>query len=182
MKTSIEIEFKTLISKEDYERLLKDFDLEDNVFTQVNYYLDSPDFFLRNNNMALRIRHKNGIYKLTLKRPHEDGCLYEDSVLIDEELTENILKNGYIPKELGLDIMVYPKAELITHRVSTPYQEGRLFFDKSEYNGCVDYEVEYEADDLKEGLVIFHDFLKEKNIPYKQGLHKIDRVYNKLGI
>ena len=44
MKTSIEIEYKTLITKEKYEELIKSFNLEDNIFHQINFYFDSDDF------------------------------------------------------------------------------------------------------------------------------------------
>lgn len=182
MKTSIEIEYKTLISEDKYKELLKSFDLEENVFHQINFYFDTDDFYLRNNSMALRIRHKGTIYKLTLKRPHEDGCLYEDSILLTKDKAIEMINNGFIPSAYGIDKKVSLKATLETNRVSTPYEDGKLFFDQSIYADTTDYEVEYEASDLKQGLVTFKNFLSEYNIPHKTGKHKIDRVYEKLGI
>ena len=41
MKTNLEIEFKTLIDEETYEKMLKKFDLENNVFEQINHYFDT---------------------------------------------------------------------------------------------------------------------------------------------
>ncbi len=182
MKTSIEIEYKTLITKDKYDELLQTFDLEGNIFRQKNYYFDDENFYLRKNNMALRIRHKGDIYKMTLKRPHPDGCLYEDSILLTKEKALDLIKNGFCPSEYGLDINVTLKATLETNRASTPYLDGKLFFDQSIYCDIVDYEVEYEASDLKQGLKTYKNFLKEFNIPHKNGKHKIDRVYEKLSI
>lgn len=182
MKTSIEIEYKTLISLEEYRALLKEFDLEGNIFNQKNFYFDTDDFYLRKNDMALRIRHKGEIYKLTLKHPHEDGSLYEDSILLSKEQALDMIKNGFIPKEYGINSKVVLKATQETNRVSTPYLDGKLFFDESVYYDETDYEVEYEASDLKQGLKTFKDFLHEHKIAYKTGMHKIDRVYQKLGL
>lgn len=182
MKTSIEIEYKTLITKEKYEELIKSFNLEDNIFHQINFYFDSDNFYLRNNQMALRIRHKGDIYKLTLKRPHEDGCLYEDSILLTKDKALDMINNGFVPSAFGLNIKVTLKGTLETNRVSTPYEDGKLFFDQSIYCDSIDYEVEYEASDLKQGLKTFKNFLKDHNVPYQVGKHKIDRVYEKLGI
>ena len=46
MYTSLEIEFKTAISKDEYEKLIKLFDLENDIFTQTNYYFDTLDYSL----------------------------------------------------------------------------------------------------------------------------------------
>ena len=132
--------------------------------------------------MALRIRHKGDIYKLTLKRPHEDGCLYEDSILLTKDKALKMIESGFIPEGFGLTEMVNLKATLETNRVSTPYEDGKLFFDQSIYCNTIDYEVEYEASDLKQGLLTFKEFLDANNIEYKTGKHKISRVYEKLGI
>ena len=43
MYTSVEIEFKTKISKDEYEKLIKLFDLKDKIFSQTNYYFDTPN-------------------------------------------------------------------------------------------------------------------------------------------
>ena len=57
MTVNKEIEFKTLITKEQYEKLLKDFNLENNIFTQTNYYFDTEDAKLLQEKTVLRIRH-----------------------------------------------------------------------------------------------------------------------------
>ena len=51
----LEIEMKTLLSKEEYQRLQGKFS-EITPITQKNYYLDTPDFYLRQHKIAMRIR------------------------------------------------------------------------------------------------------------------------------
>ena len=46
MQKHLEIEFKTYISKEQYENLLEKFNLNDKVFKQTNYYFDDSNFSL----------------------------------------------------------------------------------------------------------------------------------------
>lgn len=182
MKTSIEIEFKTLLNEEQYNSLLDLFEIRNNVFKQENYYFDTNDFYLRKNGMALRIRHKGSIFKMTLKTPFE-GNLREDSILLDEETAKNYIAYGFNLKDiLNVDLNVYNTAMQETFRATTPYKDGRLFIDKSNYYGKTDYELEYEVDEKEEGLKIFHEFLKENNITYSRSLHKIDRVYSKKNI
>ena len=46
MKTNIEIEFKTLIDENTYLKMLKLFNLENNVFEQINHYFDTDKLFI----------------------------------------------------------------------------------------------------------------------------------------
>lgn len=43
MDKNKEIEFKTFISKEQYENLLEEFHLTNNIFPQTNFYFDTED-------------------------------------------------------------------------------------------------------------------------------------------
>lgn len=181
MKSSIEIEFKTLMSEDKYNEMIKNFDLIDNVFTQENYYFDTDDFYIRNNGLGLRIRHKGNIWKITMKRPCE-GYLCEYSIMLNFDEAQNYIQNGFNLKEFGYDIEVKLKACNVTERAKTPYKNGVLFFDKSTYHGVVDFEVEYEADDSSKGLDVFKDFLKENNIEYKPSYHKEERAFKALGL
>lgn len=182
MKTSIEIEFKSMINNEEYDRLINMFDLKDNIFHQVNYYFDSDDFYLRNNKMALRIRNKGNSFKFTMKTPFEGG-IREDSILLSRDEALYYIDNGLNLKELyGIDVFVNVKACLETYRAITPYKDGKLFLDKAIYANKVDYEIEYEVDEREEGLKIFHDFLKENNIKYSYEDHKINRCYKAYGL
>jgi len=91
----LEIEMKTLLSKEEYDRLLAQFSKVTPV-TQKNYYLDTPYFYLRHHKIAMRIRTFDTSAELTIKIPQEVGALELNQNLTPEE-TENILQNNKFP-------------------------------------------------------------------------------------
>ena len=68
----LEIEMKTLLSEEEYNRLLAQFS-EVTPITQKNYYLDTPDFYLRKHKIAMRIRTFDNSAELTIKIPQAVG-------------------------------------------------------------------------------------------------------------
>lgn len=177
MNMNKEIEFKTLITKEKYQELVKDFDLENNVFSQTNYYFDTDDTQLMKNHTVLRIRQKGASYKLTKKIRAEVGA-DETHILISKEKAEDMLKNGLDASIIGIPYFVKKISELTTYRVSSPYKDGTIFFDRSEYYGHVDYEIEYEVDEVVQGKRDFIDFLNSYDIPYKESIRKSKRAYD----
>ena len=177
MKTNIEIEFKTFITKEKYDYLIGQFDLEGNIFSQVNYYFDTANLDLLNANLVLRIRKKGSFYKLTSKS-HSDNGAYETHILLDEDEALNMIQNGFDANIIGINHFVKNICALQTDRVSTPYKDGVVFFDKSSYYGKVDYEIEYEVDSYKEGKVAFKAFLDEFDIPSVPSIRKSYRAYS----
>src|SRR5690625_4831450 len=88
----IEIEYKVLLSKTQYERLAKNLPFPA-AMTQVNYYFETDQFDLKTNGSALRIRKKNGNYVLTLKEPHEEGILETHDKLTTAEFFQCIAGN-----------------------------------------------------------------------------------------
>ena len=177
MTKNIEIEFKTFISEDVYNNLIKEFELENNIFSQTNYYFDTEDTILMQEKTVLRIRQKGSNYKLTKKTRAEVGA-DETHLLISKEQAENFLQNGFDAKIINLPYYVKNIAQLTTHRASTPYKNGTLFLDKSEYYGKVDYEIEYEVDEEKEGLKDFKNFLDSHNITFKESIRKSKRAYD----
>ena len=177
MYVNKEIEFKTFITEEQYNNLLKEFGLDNNVFAQTNHYFDTDDTKLIAEQTVLRIRQKGNNFKITKKTRAEVGA-DETHILISKEKALDILKNGFDASIIGLPYYVHKVAELTTYRVSTPYKNGTLFFDKSEYYGNVDYEIEYEVDDVKEGTLDFQKFLDDHNIIYKESIRKSKRAYD----
>lgn len=172
-----EIEFKTFITQEKYEALLKEFELENNVFAQTNFYFDTDDTKLMEEKTVLRIRQKGSNYKLTKKTRAEVGA-DETHQLISKEKAEDLLANGFDAKIMDLPYFVHLIAQLTTYRASAPYKNGTIFFDKSVYYGHVDYEIEYEVDDVKEGKVEFDNFLSSHGIEFKESIRKSKRAYD----
>lgn len=66
MHTNTEVEFKTLLSKEEYERLMELFKGNRTDF-QTNHYFDTPRFSLKALDASLRVREREDL-ELTLKR------------------------------------------------------------------------------------------------------------------
>lgn len=179
MTKNIEIEFKTIVSKAQYESLLKRFKLEDNVFKQINYYFDTDTYELNQKQMVLRIRQKSDVYyKVTLKSQSDQGA-YENHLLLSKAQAEHMINHGFNTKDYfeNLDYFVKFRVSLDNYRVSTPYQDGVLFLDRCEYCNTVDYEIEYEVNNYHEGLRVFETFLKEHEIDYQPTKRKSERAF-----
>lgn len=177
MTTNQEIEFKTFITKEKYEELLNSFDLENNIFSQTNHYFDTNALDLMNNKVVLRIRQKGNYYKLTKKAQADVGSI-ESHILVKPDIAQQMIQNGFDANIIDLNFQVRKIAELTTYRVSTTYKDGTIFFDRSEYYGNIDYEVEYEVDSEEQGKIDFEGFLAEFNIPFKESIRKSQRAYS----
>lgn len=66
MKNHLEIEYKTLLTKSEYKRLLTDFS-DVSPILQTNHYIDTPDLDMKNHRFSLRIRTFEDSAELTLK-------------------------------------------------------------------------------------------------------------------
>lgn len=184
MTKELEIEFKNLVTKEEYIKLLNAFGYQaEDAQTQVNHYFDTADFQLRSQKSALRIRQKDETYECTLKIPAKNGY-YEITDSLTPDQAENILeKRSFSALEVNEALkemnVVSDKLDLLgsltTHRIEFPYNNGLLVLDHSKYHGIEDFEVEYEVDDYREGEQKFQAFLQDHNIPNRKTDKKIAR-------
>ncbi|CEG26119.1 CYTH domain-containing protein [Bacillus sp. B-jedd] len=188
MGQNIEIEFKNLLQKDEFERISEHFGLlEDSFKKQVNHYFDTQEFSLKDKGSALRIREKGGQSILTLKQPHEEGLLETDQLLSQKEaeavLEEGALPAGRVAVEIGkLGVNVSDLSyfgTLATTRAELPYQNGLLVLDHSTYLDTEDYELEYEAAEYSEGKQTFETLLHQLGIPERQTPNKIRRFYTR---
>lgn len=177
MNTNKEIEFKTFITKDKYDELLHEFKLSNNIFSQTNFYFDTEDSKLMNEHTVLRIRQKCNSYKLT-KKTRADVGADETHILLSKDNAKTMLEKGFDANIIGIPYTVKKVAELTTYRASSPYKDGIIFFDRSEYYGHVDYEIEFEVDEVKQGLADFQYFLKSHNIEYKESIRKSKRAFD----
>lgn len=178
MPTNIELEFKTKITEEQYNKLIAEFELDNNIFPQTNFYFDTPDLKLYKKHTVLRIRQKGSNFKLTKKERGEqanEAC--ESHIFLQEDKALEFLKNGFDANIIEINSFVNNVCELTTYRARTTYKDGILFFDKSEYYGHTDYEIEYEVDSIEQGKKDFTSFLTEHNIPYVEPERKSTRAY-----
>lgn len=186
MSQQIEIEYKNLLSKEEYELLLDYFKVEKSqIKKQINHYFDSAGFALKNLRSALRIREKGDKYELTLKQPAEVGLLETNQVLTAEE-AKLLLRNGSLPNGpvksalliAGVDVDALEFfGTLTTNRVELEYKGGLLVFDHSQYLNVEDFELEYEVTQPELGKANFQQLLLNMNIPIRKTDNKIQRFY-----
>lgn len=182
----LEIEFKTLLTKEEYHSL-EDFFKDQPPIRQTNHYIDTPDHAIRNNRMALRIRTLADRAELTLKVPQDAGHFeYNQALTFDQVeafLSKKKLPQGEIASFLtdlniplsALDVW----GSLETDRREKRIPKGLLAFDRSRYNSIEDYELEMEVDATSDETY-FHEFLKEKQIEYKPAKSKVARLAQSL--
>ncbi|BCB03052.1 CYTH domain-containing protein [Bacillus sp. KH172YL63] len=186
MAQEIEIEFKNLVTEEEFLLLTDHFHIsEENFISQDNHYFDTVDFQLKNKHSALRIRQKDGTYTLTLKTPLKEDLLETHQPLSKEEAV-SLLAGGTFPQgevtealqsmEINCDALEL-FGTLTTTRAEIDYKEGLLVFDKSSYLGKEDFELEYEAKERKSGEAAFRELLKQLNIPMRKTDNKIKRFY-----
>ena len=192
MVQEIEIEFKNLLTKNEFELLMQKYNVTIKDFiSQENYYFDTADFSLKDKQSALRIRKKQDKYILTLKQPHEQGLLETH-----QELTENqafTLLNSEVAqifdgsvKEAVSALGINPDAlqylgALKTDRIEIIDNENILVLDHSFYLNHEDYELEYEVKDPETGKNKFLEILEQNNIPLRTTKNKIQRFFELKG-
>ncbi|MBT2570394.1 CYTH domain-containing protein [Planococcus sp. ISL-110] len=184
MTKELEIEFKNMLTKEEYRRLLEDFAAFHNgPVTQHNHYFDTADFQLKDQRSALRIRNKSGRFECTLKTPAPVGHYEITDKLTEEQARRMLDLKTFEAAEVAdalktLDIAIAELTTigtLTTHRVEFDYLGGLLVIDHSEYNGQEDFELEFEVTDAETGLERFLSFLQKQEIPERSAQKKIAR-------
>ncbi|WP_377889575.1 CYTH domain-containing protein [Alkalihalobacillus sp. R86527] len=185
MAQEIEIEFKNMITVNEYHSLLASYQQSsNNIKTQTNDYFDSAQFALRDKGAALRVRKKKDGLVLTLKEPAQKGLL-ETHQVITEETFHSIRETGVLPEgdvskqvvNLGLTDNLLHLGSLTTHRAEVKLTSGLLVLDHSEYLGHEDYELEFEVTDYEQGERAFHHLLREHGIEIKKAKNKIQRFF-----
>ncbi|WP_163537064.1 CYTH domain-containing protein [Gracilibacillus sp. YIM 98692] len=188
MSQEIEIEFKNLLTKKEFNQVLKYFLTNDShKIVQVNHYFETKAMDLKNKQAALRIREKEDSYQLTLKQPNPEGAgLLETHANLTEDeasdwINDEVKYNQKIVKQLQqLDIdynKLHYGGQLKTVRYEFPYKDTTIVLDHSFYNDVEDYELELEAKDEAYGKEIFDDILHQFDIPLRKTDNKIKRFY-----
>lgn len=188
MNQEVEIEYKNLLTKAEFDRLLKQYSFPEKANVQINYYLETNNFALKEKGCALRVREKNGRYILTLKEPHTHGLLETHDTLTKEEMN-HVLYGGTLVKKdvadrlLTLDIplsSLHYYGKVTTARRETEFDHALLVLDHSIYNGTDDYELEVEAPTEAIGTHVFEQLLQKQDIQKRETPNKIERFFNSL--
>lgn len=171
---SIEKEIKIMLQEVEFYTL-KDY-LEKKctkvtVKNQINYYFDTNSYYLKKNNYSFRVRYSNGNYELTLKKrikkvlnksiKNELNIQITNDIfhqIMDKGISRNqnrdlfdvLLENSTIPIDSTIQLL----GELKTFRQFYYVNEFEepLILDISYYLNKVDYEMEWEVDNLDDSI------------------------------
>ncbi len=178
MYEQLEIEFKSLLTCDEFDSLVARFDLKDKFTKQYNYYFDTEDHFILKSASSFRIRFKNGKYKITYKSRKTTNSLIERSINIDSDKALFYLENGFSDDIINVNLpVIHHCGTLMTERASFKIGDGEIFLDKNYYSNIVDYEIEFECNNEKTGKNVFSNFLNEHSIQFRDSKPKIVRAF-----
>lgn len=182
MKQELEIEFKNLVSEQEFTSLTQAFAIT-NFHEQTNTYFDTATGKLKSLGGALRIRQKAELCECTLKLPNPDGAgLFEFTQQLPHKPVSLALLNQaeqvltYLQQYDIWSHELKMLTSLTTKRCEIPYRGGILVFDESFYNTQHDFEIEFEYPSFIEGQNIFQELLTTYNIPFRETPSKIKRA------
>ena len=185
MSQQMEIEFKNLLTKEEYTRLLTFFNIGPaQIIKQENHYFDTPNYDLKKASRGLRIRVLPHHIECTLKERSSENAHLETTDPLTADVAAQMIRGltfeapSVVQRLLEMNVNVAELqlfGSLTTNRVELEYEGGLLVFDHSFYLQCEDYEVEYETNDEHTGFVIFEQFLTQHNIEKRYAKKKIAR-------
>ena len=178
MATSIEIEAKALLTKKDYNKVLKHFKLDVvDGYIQKNYYIDTENKDLRKLGLSLRVRRLNG-YVISFKLPMAEGLLEKTQTLSREQF-EDFDTHGKFPEgdisDFIESLYISPSdlkiiATLTTLRIEQEYEDLTLAIDENRYGELQDFELEMEATSMKKAQYLLKKVCEEVGIDYKENL------------
>ncbi|WEG11910.1 CYTH domain-containing protein [Pullulanibacillus sp. KACC 23026] len=186
MSQEIEIEFKNMLTKHEFDHLVQVFQLNEQDFlTQHNDYFDTSSFELKSKGAALRIREKENRFVLTLKEPHTVGKLETHQFLSKKDVQQFFQSRELDPGDVQQRLerlSIKPEnlqhlGRLTTHRAEFPHEEGLFVLDHSCYLDTEDYEMEWEFNDHPTGQKRFESFLERYQIPKRPTQNKIMRFF-----
>jgi len=160
MKEQVEIELKTLVSKDQFEKLCSFYEPLEFV-EQINTYFITDDM----KHYAFRIRERKGEKLFTLKQKINGMTVEHEKVF-----TGNFFDDEEIRKTLDSFAIHSPYRILgclITQRAVVNTELAELCFDINSYNGLVDYEIEYEAKREHDYQTAFQKILDQADIVYR---------------
>jgi len=176
MGTNVEIEIKSPLCKEEYDKLISSFS-DKKIYTQVNYYFDTKSLDIISKKCGLRMREKKGTFELTLKVPQGEGKLEINqqisnkvaSLLLDKSIFPNCSIETHLHDVLGINVKeISCLGTLVTKRIDIPYKNALISIDESSYNNITDYEIEIEDESLTLANKHLKEFLSQFDIQIKK--------------
>lgn len=181
----IEIELKTMLTKEEFERLNELLPFPKIAIQQINHYFETENFSLKEKQSALRIRQIDNEYVLTLKEPHKLGILETHDILTEGMFHDWVegrrFEGSNVVKRLNSlniklnDLQYY--GSLTTERKTFIQDQVSYMLDYSYYHGQSDYELEIEASTKAEATLAMKEILEQFHIVEKKAIPKIARFF-----
>ena len=176
---NLEYEARAMLSEQEYSTIKNEYLCKyENVTFLVNEnaYFDTPDLFLTDHHMVLRVRTIDESKKeLTLKIQRQDVCIEINHNLTLEEEKE-LFENGRIPNQpirgMLLDSGVRLRdikyiTTLKTERIEIEIDKYLFVLDKNYYRNKVDYNIEVESTSEIEAKRILKEILDSFGIEYR---------------
>lgn len=166
-----EVEYKMLISENDYRKLCEYFK-PDIIHVQTNEYFETYDSQLKRRGYAIRIRTVENRFIMTIKKPRDAVSKFEYEREIStnnlQKLSEEDLNWAYSIIGLGkLDLK--PLARFTTTRNLIPFSDqAELCIDKTEFSKHTDYELEFETRSADMNEEYFNHILKPFGLHYEK--------------
>lgn len=187
MAQELEIEFKNIISPQEYEALFRAYNFSDqDKGSQRNIYFDSLDRLLKEKGAALRLRITDHYAHVTLKQSIEENQKLETTDSISHDQAEKIIDNqeitafspevSHVLKDLGVNLEdLHAFADFTTIRYEKELPIGLLVLDQSHFSHFTDYELELEVANHQEGQAAFQQLLADHGISRRPAQNKIAR-------
>lgn len=186
MSKELEIEFKTLLSRDEWQHLIE-IEQPKTKLVQTNIYFDDKSQTLKNHGAAFRIRIiENGIIEMTLKTKAKEGH-FELNIPIHLEDYQSFKRTGLLPHNQSLETALSQfnitssslkevatlKTTRFEKRLSS---DATIMIDHSQYYGNEDFELEMEVTDASYGHQLFTDYLEQHHLIFKKSSPKIMRA------
>ena len=176
MKENLEIELKCLLSKDQYECLLKKIPFSSPKI-QKNTYYDTLNEDLQERFWMCRIREVSDKFEFTLKTPGEGGLNEFEFMLKEHDIHDPMILDFFARSN------IFPPMKALgtttTHRRKFVDEYGEWCLDYNEFEGAFDYEVEYELLEYRpQAKQRFTDVLTSCKVEYTQAKTKFERMLN----
>ncbi len=185
MSTNLEIEVKSKLSKEEYEKILSSFE-HPRFQYQTNFYIDNSSFELSDLKLGLRIRQEKDFVELTMKVPSEEGRLEINQKLSPNEFEKFLFNNEFPNGEIMRYLReFYPKiagdfsifGTLHNQRITVELDDAEIALDHFTYFDKEEFEIECESFSLEHAEKVLIYYLKKFDIKYQKNTStKLQRV------
>ena len=185
MSTNLEIEAKSTLTKEEYEKILASFE-HPRFQYQTNFYIDNSRFELSDEKLGLRIRQEKDFVELTMKVPSEEGRLEINQKLSPKEFENFLFNNEFPTGEISRYLhKFYPRiagdfsifGTLHNQRITLELDDGEIAIDHFTYFDKEEYEIECESYSLENAEKVLKKYLNQFKIKYQKNTStKLQRV------